>query len=159
MPLSLQTIGQHRTAFGPEFHFGRPDRGQITPTPPSQQLDLSRTFFQLPIPVAQPAFELEPKIPGGIFPTDLRPFRRSVASDRSAGGDTAQQGHGRNEPQWLRKRQLSRSLASLTVGVSDRRGQNEGARTEHEKMNQWLAEPPSRSAHRQFPGVYQMGDV
>ena len=54
------------------------DRGQITPTPPSQLLDLGRTCFQLPIPVAQPALEPEPKIPGPFSDTPA-PLRRFFA--------------------------------------------------------------------------------
>ena len=47
---------------------------------------LRRTFFQIPIPVAQPALELEPKIPGAVFRhlCALAPFLDEMSSVRQA---------------------------------------------------------------------------
>ena len=43
---------------------------------------LRRTFFQIPIPVAQPALKLEPKIPGAVFRhlCALAPFLDEMSS-------------------------------------------------------------------------------
>ncbi len=60
-----------------DFRFAGPDQNPYTPTRTLYGQILSLLVFQLPIPVAQPALELEPQIPGHT------PFQLS-----DSGGDT-----------------------------------------------------------------------